>query len=156
MPDSPTQLSEHFSLEELTLSQIAVRLGRKVEATGAILLNLERLAELVLEPIRAHIGVPIIISSGYRPPWLNTAAHGSRTSDHMTGCAADISAVGMAPRALAEKIVEILPNLPIKQMILEFDQWVHVSVCGAGEAAKRQVLTARHRGTETIYLPGLQ
>lgn len=151
-----TQLSQHFSLEELTASQIAVRLGRKIEPPGNVLANLGHLSVFVLEPIRARVKRSIFVLSGYRPPWLNLMAGGSKTSDHMDGCAADIRADGMTVRELASEIVEIMPLLPIKQVILEFDSWVHVSVSMAGVAPKRQVLTARRGETGTVYLPGLQ
>ena len=42
-----------------------------------------------LEPLRAKFG-PLYINSGYRSPAVNTAIGGSKTSAHMSGCAADI------------------------------------------------------------------
>ena len=38
---------------------------------------------------------PIIINSGYRSPQLNRKIGGVPTSNHLTGCAADIKVVGM-------------------------------------------------------------
>ena len=38
---------------------------------------------------------PIIINSGYRSPAVNKAVGGAPTSNHLTGCAADIRVTGM-------------------------------------------------------------
>jgi len=151
-------LSEHFTLAELTRSHIAVRMGQEVVPTERQLLNLQRLCMYVLEPIRARVRCPIIVSSGLRPNWLNVLTGGSLTSDHIPGLAADIEAVGMSPFQLAREVVEILPALPIKQLILEFPPhgWVHVSVTPEGVEPEREVLTARRVGGRTHYLPGLQ
>lgn len=155
-------LSEHFSLAECTRSETAIRMGREVEAPPAIVANLTSLCAGVLEPIRAHLGRHghdrgIRITSGYRPLWLNDAVHGSRTSDHQFGLAADIEVDGMRPEQLATEILLILPTLPIKQLILEFPPggWVHVSRNLAGEQPKREVITALRRSTGTHYLTGL-
>ena len=38
---------------------------------------------------------PIVINSGYRSPAVNKAVGGAPTSNHLTGCAADIRVSGM-------------------------------------------------------------
>ena len=38
---------------------------------------------------------PIVINSGYRSPAVNKAVGGVATSNHLTGCAADIRVTGM-------------------------------------------------------------
>lgn len=150
------RLSPNFTLDEFTFSQTAARMGRKVEPTLEVQNNLQRLAVLVLEPIRVVAG-PIKISSGYRPAWLNQAIGGSKTSDHMLGLAADCSAFNMAPAVLAELIKEkFLHALPIKQVILEFNRWVHISVSPADHVPRRELLTATVEGGKTTYLPGIR
>lgn len=151
------KLSTNFSLEEMTRSDVAARMGRKVEASQAIIVALRTLCVEVLEPIRAHVGQRIHVSSGYRPAWLNEAIGGSQNSDHMFGTAADIEAEDMTPEELATEILMILPKLPIKQLILEYppEGWVHVSRPFAGAIPKREVLTAQRRGGKTQYLSGL-
>ena len=59
------QLSEHFSLRELTTSEIAERKGLENYPTGIELDNLVRLAEK-LEEVRKVLGKPIMINSAYR------------------------------------------------------------------------------------------
>jgi hypothetical protein len=48
-----------------------------------------------LEVLRERAGCPIIINSGYRSPQLNRKVGGEPTSNHLTGCAADIRTNGM-------------------------------------------------------------
>lgn len=147
-------LSPNFTLAELLRSEAAARRGRVIETPEPwIVDNLVRLCDTVLEPLRARIGRPIVTLSGYRPPWLNDLVGGSKTSDHMTGCAADILVPGLTPFVVARRIE--MAELPFKQCILEFGQWVHVSVPKAGDPPKRELLTARHVNGRTVYTFGL-
>ena len=90
------KLSDHFTLEEMTRSATAS--ARNINNAlhpahphdAAVIANLKHLCEEVLEPLRRHVGGPILISSGYRCPALNTAVGGATGSQHMTGEAADI------------------------------------------------------------------
>lgn len=84
------QLSPHFTLQELTRSATAERLGIPNAFTADVVDNLQRLCTEVLEPLRAHLGHPIHINSGYRCPALNKAVGGVQNSFHMKGRAADI------------------------------------------------------------------
>ena len=52
--------------------------------------NIQYLIECLLNPVREKLGKPIIVTSGYRPPKLNKVVGGSPTSNHLTGCAADV------------------------------------------------------------------
>jgi len=91
--------------------------------------NIQRLIAEVLDPLREAYGKPIRVTSGFRSPELNKAVGGSRTSDHMTGCAADI--VG-TPNNKKEnkKLFELVQELGLSydQLIDEKGfRWVHVS-----------------------------
>lgn len=91
--------------------------------------RLKKLIENVLDPLREAYGKPIKVNSGYRCPELNKAVGGSKTSDHMKGCAADI--VG-TPNTKAEnkRLFELVKSLdlPFDQLIDEKNlSWVHVS-----------------------------
>ena len=148
------QLSEHFALSELLVSQTAVRLGHPLELPPIVIANLRRLCVLALEPIRVALGRPIVVSSGWRPDWLNELIGGAKDSAHLTGRAADINAIGMTPRALARSIQRL--ELPVDKVILEFDSWVHVQVSlDALTEPRRQYLTAQHVAGRTQYLEGL-
>lgn len=79
--------------------------------------NINALVNNVLDPLRAMIGRPIIITSGYRNKWVNELVGGSKTSQHMEGKAADIHVQGCAPKQM-EIVYEIA------QMYLDFDQLI--------------------------------
>lgn len=125
------KLSEHFSLEELTFSQTAVRNGWDNLPNADALANLHRLAAM-LEEIRAFIKKPINISSGYRSKRVNTAVGSKETSQHRTGQAADIKVSGMSAEQLMRAIIQA--GVGYDQLILEFANpdgtggWVHISI----------------------------
>ena len=144
-----TQLSPHFSLREFTFSETAARLGREVLPTVEQVRNAQRLCLTVLEPIRVRLGLPIIISSGIRPEWLNVAIGGASQSAHMTGRAADIRAVGMEPAALARWIRK--QNLPVDQCIEEFGRWVHVQIADGINKPRGEYLVASKVRGKTVY-----
>jgi len=130
------QLSEHFTLEELTVSEAAARQGLSNEPTGEALENLKRLAEF-LEDVRALIGKPIRVNSAYRSPEVNAAVGGSKTSQHCFGCAADIRVPGMTPDEVVRAITA--SNLEYDQCIREFDSWTHVSIPNKEDAKPRKM-----------------
>lgn len=150
-------LSEHFSLREMTFSQTAIRQGIGNTPSADQIGALRLLCEKVLEPTRAHFGRPIIVSSGYRSPALNRAVGGSTTSQHCTGEAADIEIAGVDNRRLAKWIRD---NLTFDQIILEGASaadpnagWVHVSY--RDNRARRSILTARFVNGKATYSEGI-
>ena len=86
---------KYFTLSELTASATAERLAIDNTPPHAARKMLTILVEQLLDPIRRRYGAPIIVTSGYRCPALNTAVGGTANSHHIVGCAADI--VGAAP-----------------------------------------------------------
>ena len=152
------QLTNNFSLKELTVSDTAVRLGLDNTPNETSMLNLKALAENILQPVREHYGKSVKVNSGYRAPEVNAAVGGSKTSDHCKGQAADIEITGVANGDLAKYIAE---NFKFTQVILEFytqgipdSGWVHVSY--DPNDLKCQTLTAVKKDGKTVYLPGLQ
>lgn len=143
------QLSEHFTLDEFTVSQTAARANIPNIPTESDIACMKGLCINVLEPIRIYTGKPIILSSGFRSQAVNSLVGGSKTSAHLFGCAADINSPGMAAIDLAKLIIKL--NLPFDQLIVEFGQWVHVGV----PVPKREILTAMKNGGQTVYLKGL-
>ena len=151
------QISKHLLLSELIRSESAKRKGISNMPTPEHIENLKVLATTIFEPIRAHFGVPIHISSGYRSTALNKDIKGSSSSQHCKGEAIDIDMDGSGTITNAEVFIFILENLPFDQLIWEFgnDQnpnWVHVSYAVNGRQ-RGQVLKAVKRGTRTVYLP---
>ena len=144
------KLSPHFGLDEFLLSDYAARNDIDMSPSQEVIDNLAWLCESVLEPLREEIGAPIVITSGYRPPKLNEAIGGSRTSAHMHGRAADCYAIGMSIGDFAE--VAAFIDGPIDQVIKEFDRWVHI---GIADEPRGQVLTASRQNGQTVYQVGL-
>ena len=60
------KLSPHFTLAEMTLSQTAARQGIGNTPGEREIAALKTLCAEVLEPVRAHVDRPVIVSSGYR------------------------------------------------------------------------------------------
>lgn len=83
----------------------------------AVLMNIKALVDNVLDPLRAMIGRPIIITSGYRSPRVNELVGGSKTSQHLTGKAADFHVQGYTPQQMAAVYQTI-------QMCFDFDQLI--------------------------------
>jgi len=135
------QLSENFTLAEMTFSQTAQRRGINNTPSQTEINNLRRLCIHVLQPLRNHFQRPVIVTSGYRSPQLNKAIGGSQTSQHSKGEAADFTVSGIG---LIQTCNYIAKNLPFDQLIYEFDSWIHVSYSGRN---RRQLLTIDRRGT---------
>ncbi len=148
------KLSNHFNLEEFTVSQTAKRRGIRNKASAIVISNLAGLCKHVLEPIRESFG-PVIVSSGYRSPKLNKAIGGSATSQHCKGQAADIFVPGFDNKDVAKWIKSLLT---FDQLILEFypGGWIHVSYVDYTKSNNRHmVLRVIKKNGRTKYLKGL-
>ena len=91
------KLSEHFTLEEMCRTSVkASNVPNETQVK-----NLQRVCGW-LEELRQEWNNtygegndPIIINSAFRSPTVNKAVGGAPTSNHLTGCAADIRVLGM-------------------------------------------------------------
>lgn len=151
-----TRLSDHFTLEEFTKSQTAIRRGIRNNPTAAHREAMVLLCEFVLEPVRTHFGRPVRITSGYRSAALNRAINGSDSSQHSKGEAADFEIPGVSNREVAKWIEA---NLRFDQLILEGYKkgdpnsgWIHVSY--SASRARKDVLTATFPGPK--YTRGIK
>ncbi|MDQ6479773.1 D-Ala-D-Ala carboxypeptidase family metallohydrolase [Dyadobacter sp. LHD-138] len=147
-----TQITPHFTMEEMLTSQTAIRFRYSEQFTppNNVKQSLTALCQHVLEPIRVALAKPIRVSSGYRCLRVNTKIGGARNSQHIDGEAADIQVLSMTVEELYQFIKA--GNFPYDQLIQEFDSWVHVSF---GPRNRRQSLRAVKLGNgHTKYLPG--
>ena len=146
------KLSPHFSLSEFESSATATAKG--IDNTlkhsdidhSRIIDNLRRLCQEVLEQLRRHLDRPVVISSGYRSKKLNQLVGGVRTSQHMTGEAADIASPkfdingkklspSQSLSLLSDWMDWIIENTQFDQCIMEHRKhkdgtvthWIHVS-----------------------------
>lgn len=144
------QLSPHFSLDELTHSDLASRKGWDNTPNDQEVANLKRLANF-LEAVRTILGKPIFINSGFRSKQVNDGVGSKDSSQHRLGCAADIRVQGMTPRQVVEAIRD--SGLAVDQCIMEFvtpqgGGWTHVSVPNYEiDRPRRQFLTIDAQGT---------
>lgn len=122
-----TQLSEHFALEEF----------QKDEAIPEECIPIfTRLAKEILEPARAYAGdTEFCITSGYRDPLSNAAAHGQPNSEHMASphwCACDFTTHALVATREVFDWMRNNPALPFHQLILEHSanggSVIHVSI----------------------------
>jgi len=135
------RLSKNFTLNELTKSQTALRMGIDNNPTPEDLHNLSNLCDNILQPVREYFGKPVTISSGYRSVKLCLAIGSSQNSQHAKGEAADFEVIGVDNKTVAEWIRD---NLQFDQLILEFyndndpnSGWIH---CSYSERHRRSVL----------------
>ena len=129
-------LTEHFSLEELTVTS-----HREFDNTpnDAEIENLTRLAEF-LEQVKTVLGgKPVMINSAFRSKQVNDSVGSKDTSQHRLGCAADIRVPGMTPNQVIQTIMQ--SDIQYDQIIREFDSWTHISIPNTvGDTARKQAL----------------
>ena len=131
-----TQLSDHFTLEEGTFSETAVKMGISNQPDAKQLENMKT-AAVGMEKIRALLGKSIKVNSWLRLPAVNVAVGGSAKSAHMDGWAIDFTCAGVGvPLEVAKKIAA--SDIAYDQMIHEYGRWVHISF---EPALRKQQLT---------------
>ena len=118
---------KHFTINELTRSDTALRLGIDNRPPANAVAALHALVDNVLDPLREAWGGPIHVNSGYRCPALNKAVGGTPGSQHQRGEAADITVGSRSGNRRLLALIKRL-NLPVDQCIDEKDcRWIHVS-----------------------------
>ena len=149
-------LSPHFKLREFIASRKAEEHGIDNTPPDEAVENLRRLCEGCLEPLREALGLPVVVTSGFRTKLLNDLlAHSSERSQHMLGQAADlyigsgltVQGSGLSRRELLIKAFrEILtnPKIDFDQLIL-YPTFIHVSYVSK-EKNRRGILKARSDG----------
>ena len=127
---------KYFSIGELSQSNEADKRGIPNHPNTYQKMNMEKLIDRVLDPIRNLYGKPIYVNSGYRCPTLNKVLKGANNSQHMEGKAADITG---GSKEENKKIWDIVMFL-YQEGDIEFDQclnekpdkdgnpsWIHIS-----------------------------
>jgi hypothetical protein len=129
-------LSEHFSLEELTASETASRNGWDNTPNATELANLVRLAAFLEEVKTVLGGKPVMINSAFRSKLVNDGVGSKDSSQHRVGCAADIRVPSMTPDEVVKAV--IASGIKYDQIIREFDRWTHISIPNNPEDKPRQ------------------
>ena len=152
-------LTLHFALREFIESATAMKHGIDNRPTPEVVANLKRICQHTLEPLRVKLGLPIVITSGYRTKALNNIiVHASRKSQHMTGQAADFyiastpstdSGTGSTTshRELLIKAFRLIitePEIDFDQLII-YPSFIHVSYVSK-ETNHHKIMTAQGDG----------
>lgn len=144
------KLTEHFTLEEFTRSNIASRLRIDNRVPDELMANIQLTANK-LELVRKVLGFPIMITSGYRCPLLNARVGGVSTSAHTKGLAVDFHCAYGTPKEICQRLIDT--GVQFDKLIQEHNQWVHI---GFGPNYNRQiVLTAIKNSGKTVYVNGI-
>ena len=139
-----TQLTSHFSLEELTHTE---QRGLDNTCPPELLPELLETAKM-MERIRSVLAVPVFVSSGYRSLAVNAAVGGSARSDHVKAMAVDFKAPQFGtPYQVCKLLAGQMDSLGIGQVILEYNRWIHVSRNHPTKVINR-VITISSAGTE--------
>ena len=144
------KLSEHFSLDEFTASETALRKGIDNTPPPAVTEKLRMLAA-TLEQVRSLLGNNFIrISSGYRSKELNRAIGSGDSSAHVLGYAVDFTCpIFGTPKEVANEIAK--SAIKFDQLIYE-GTWIHLSV---DPRNRREVLTATFKNGKAYYSRGI-
>ena len=116
-------LSEHFSLDEATYSETAIRLNINNQPDERQLANMTTAAQK-MEEVRNVTGA-LRVNSWLRLPDVNVAVGGSKVSSHMDGWAIDCSSSAHTPYALCQLVIKA--GIKFDQMIHEYGRWMHIS-----------------------------
>ena len=143
-------LSKHVTRSEFERSETAINRGINNSMNEWEIERAKLLCENCFEPIRAKVGAPIRINSGFRSGALNRAIGGSTTSQHSLGEAMDLD---LHDRDLFEWIID---NVEFDQLIFEggtIDRadWFHISYRKG--RLRKQVLRMTKKGGKSTYTP---
>lgn len=121
-------ITTHFTLEELIRSSVATEKRINNTPTRAEIEWLRYGCTHVLEPLRAKVGHPLIVTSGFRSVKLNVAVGGVSNSQHVIGQAADLHVQSQQDAMLMFSV--LAKNKHVDQLLFEHSkntQWLHVS-----------------------------
>ena len=145
-------LSPNFRVSEFTESVTARKHGIDNTPPQEAVDNLRALCQGCLEPLRKELGLPVVITSGYRTKALNSMlAHSSERSQHMLGQAADFYVApgqsGLSRRELLIKAFRLIildESIDYDQLIL-YPSFIHVSYVSR-ERNRRNILLGMRNG----------
>lgn len=125
------RISDNFNLEEFVNSLTANKYNIDNTPSEEVKNNIITLVKNILQPIRDKWNKPIKVNSGYRCQALNNKVGGSKTSQHLTGDAADITTgTQEGNKKLFHFIVDMAQQKKVVygQLIDEYGyKWLHIS-----------------------------
>ena len=122
-------MTQHFSFEELTNTSHTELLSKNQADAVGFIKQLKYTAS-TLEEIREVLGVPMIVTSGFRNNAVNKAVGGSPTSGHTKGLCADFKPKGILIKDAFNMIMDHKDKCPsLKKVIMEKiggGEWLHI------------------------------
>ena len=143
-----SNLSEHFTLEEATFSDTAVRQGIENQPSATQYSNMTIAAE-GMEKVRALLGKGIKVNSWLRLPAVNVAVGGSKVSSHMDGWAIDFTCAGFGDPYAVCKAIEA-SDIKFDQMIHEYGRWTHISFAPEMRQQKMTIMKPQNKYVQGI------
>ena len=119
------KIAEHFTIKELVDTSYADLQAENIYYALDRFNDLTRLAQFC-ERVRSILNVPMNITSGVRCPKLNKKVGGTDNSDHIKLLAVDFVPSKIKLKTAFDKIRR--SNLDYKQLILEKNTWIHISI----------------------------
>lgn len=119
------KIAEHFTIKELVDTSYADLQAENIYYALDRFNDLTRLAQFC-ERVRKVLDVPMNITSGVRCPKLNKKVGGTDNSDHIKLLAVDFVPSKIKLKTAFDKIRN--SNLDYKQLILEKNTWIHISI----------------------------
>ena len=146
--DKSIKLTDHFTLSEMCST--SVQTADHNFPSQEVISNLKRLTkwlEMLRDEWNKRYGEgndPIIINSGYRSPAVNKAVGGVATSNHLTGCAADIRVLGNEQLVryatilldISDESGEAFDELIFEHNSRTGNYWLHFAVRAKGNRRK--------------------
>lgn len=135
-------MGKHFSVDELVASEAAKRAKIANIPDDEDRDRMNYLLIPALDSIREGWGSPIIVTSGYRSPFLNLYVGGSPTSAHLMGYAADLVPKNGKLEEFKAYMREWAKENIFDQIITERSgksEWVHFGLSNQKGEQRRQV-----------------
>ena len=145
------RVTKNFTLAEFEISGTAERRGLDNNVPPLHIENVKELAK-VMQKIRDFLGVPVVITSGYRSAEVNRLVGRSPTSHHRYAAAADWIAPGFGtPLECAKAIAPHQKLWGITHLIHEFNGCTHIGILPVKPI--NAVLTIDRHGTRVGLHP---
>ena len=124
----PGMITDHFSWDEMTRPSYK-RFFEENQREACNYACAIFLTAQLMERVRALIGSPIRVTSGFRSESLNSAIQGSKRSQHLRGEACDFQPYRCTIEEAFEKIATEVreKRLNVGQLLLERG-WIHISL----------------------------
>jgi len=154
-----TFITNNFTYKEMVFSETAIRHGLDNTPNEEQIANYRALCSEVMEKVRSIYGKPVTVTSGFRSQAVNKKIKSKPTSAHTRGEAIDFFIHGVCLGHIMNEVIS-REDIHYDQIILEFNEWIHISHVRNGinrrQALRTQVVSTpsvKGSKSKTIYVP---